>query len=506
MANIIFDSFREYSNSVSQFQKFHNQVINMPRDHFSDATLSKLQSLAWYLLLIEDGFPSDGSSYKSMMELMIEKLSDESYEQNQFRNNEIENRYFRTDLNIDLLYEIEGRMFRHLMGLCAFFGLIYSNSRTKKMVNFESCREVILSKDSILMPVFRNNLLYNNINSNDFVSNLKGITLHDNANYRPAYAILRYLKELARPATMFEISILLGRIDDDLQTEREIINRALLISRELPKNQDDQIKKFFGSLNWKSKDGILFQYAASQEPYFKFRTFFLFMEHFKLIEINKCESTVQLTGYSKQLLQDEIPLELLDLEDLLYKIDDDTESDAALADVLLRKRSSEITKAIQSDSTLVEKMNKRSIRKIEYDKDGKRKRNKIIVELAKIKANYICEATGKTTFKTPSGNYYVEAHHIIEFSTEDGPDITDNLLVLGPEKHQLLHKACQEEVDDLYNHLKTNGKITIERFRRMHEIYNCLTPKHVRIIYNKKLISSIDRDDLLAALSDSQAL
>ena len=257
----------------------------------------------------------------------------------------------------------------------------------------------------------------------------------------------------------------------------------------------------FGSLGWKNDSGTLFQYAASQEPYFKFKTFLLFMQAFELVEINESRSTVKMTSYSERIIEDEIPIELLDLQDLLYKIDDDTEDRNDLYDIIIRKRTPFITSSIQSDSKLVERFNLRSLRTIEYDKEGKRKRNKIISELAKIKADFTCEATGRKTFKTPSGNYYVESHHIIEFNTEYGPDITDNLVVLGPEKHRLIHLACQEEIDDLYNHLKTNGIITIERFKKMHTIYHCLNANHIQVLYNKNLISSIDKEMLIELIS-----
>ena len=220
------------------------------------------------------------------------------------------------------------------------------------------------------------------------------------------------------------------------------------------------------------------------------------MENFQLLVLNKVNNTITLSEYSKKLLADEIPIELLDLEALLYKIDDDKENEAELMNIIINKRTSQISKAIIENDILVEKINKRSIRNVEYDIRGKRKRNKLIVELAKIKAGFTCEATGRKTFKMPNGQYYVEAHHLIEFSKENGPDITENLIVLGPEKHMLLHHACQEEKDDLYNHLKTTGIISIERFRKMHNIYKCLNLKHIEILFNKKLISSIQKEEL----------
>lgn len=495
MPNAIYNIFSEYSGSVEQFNKFHNQVINMPRDAFSTATLDKLQSIASYLLLIENTIESNGMSYKDFMMLIIKELKKGKYPK-LYRSEEFENRYFNLETNINELYINEGRMFRHLMELCEFFGIVKSISRQKKTIDFDSCNELVLSSSEMLKPIYRNNLLNINIKSNDCIRNLKGIEVLDNADYRPGFAILKFIKQINRPATMFEISILLGRIDESLQSEQEILSRAHEVARNLPLDQDDQIKTFFGSLKWKSSDGNLYEYSTSQQPYFKFQTFFLFMEHLGLITINRVDNTVKITEYSEKLLTAEIPMELFDLESLLSMIDDDSESDALLSDIILRKRSSIITNAIRTDTTLVVKMNKRSLRNIEYNRNGKRKRNRIIIELAKIKANYTCEATDKKTFKMSNGLFYVEAHHIIEFSTEDGPDITDNLLVLGPEKHQLLHHACIEEIDDLYNHLKTNGVINFERFKRMHTIYNCLTKKHIQVLFNKKLISSINRDTL----------
>jgi len=502
MPNVIYNAFKDYANSKSKFEKFHNQVINMPRDTFSTANLKKLQSLASYLLLIENEIDNTGMNYKEIMTQIIKELRKGNYPK-AHRNNDFEKRYFRLDRNINRLYDDEGRMFRHLMGLCAFFGIIGSLSRQKKIINFDSCRELVLSNDTLLMPIFRNNLLNSNINSNDYINNLMGISLNTDADYRPAYSIIRFVKEIGRPATMFELSILLGRIDSKVQKEKDILLRAIKIAKNLPKNQDAQIKKFFGSLSWKKDQNVLFQYTPSQEPYFKFKTFLLYMEHFDLIEINSILNTVTLTKYSEELVSEKVPIELVDLDSLLSKIDDDVESDRVLADIILRKRSSIITSAIKSDSKLVGKMNKRSLRKIEYDKKGKRKRNKIIAELAKIMADYTCEVTEQKTFKMSNGTYYVESHHIIEFSKEDGPDITGNILVLGPEKHKLVHHACIEEIDDVYNHLKTNGKINYKRFEKMHAEYKCLTRRHVEVLYNKKLISSIDRDNLLKLINTS---
>lgn len=211
--------------------------------------------------------------------------------------------------------------------------------------------------------------------------------------------------------------------------------------------------------------------------------------------------TIVLTEYSKQIIKEDLPIEVLDLQELLAKIDDDSQDSNKLQDIILKKRTNTITKAIQSDGDLLIKFNKRNIRN-PIIKDGKRKRNRIIAELAKIKANYLDEVTGKPTFMGLNGNGYVEAHHIIEFSTEQGPDITDNLLCLGPDSHSRIHHGAPVVVDDLYRTLQNNGVLSLERFKHICTEYRCLTKFHVNALFSKKLISSYDKEELLTLIDE----
>jgi len=505
MSNVVGEQFEEFNNSKENFNIFHNQIINMPRDEFSSAGMKKLRSLCAYLLLIEFRVDiKEGNNYKEILQLIIDQRPFDEISL-ELRTEEYEHRYFRSDIEIDKLYDEQGRMFRHLMGICSFFGIITSKSKQKKIVDFNVCKEYVLSDYETLIPVLRNHLLNININDNDYINNLTGINIDKKiANYKPAYAILKYISMLKRDPTIFEVSILLGRIDNNNQDFNSIFNRALKIGLQLPDNQEEQILFVLGSLGWKDISGRIFQYANSQEPYFKFKSFILYMVAFGLIDYDRINSKIQLTEYSKSILKEEIPFELLDLQELLSKIDDDSEKNAELFDLIIRKRSQYITDQIQQDSDLIEKMNKRSLRSPEIDNSGKRKRNRLIAELAKIKADYTCEATGLKTFKMTNGLYYVEAHHIIEFSTEDGPDITDNLIALGPEKHKLLHLGSKEEIDNLYRHLISNGILTVNRFIKMHETYRCLTYNHINSLYSRKIISSFDKDKLLTLIQDNQ--
>lgn len=486
-------------SKIDQFEEFHNQVINMPRDSFEKADLKKLQTIASYLYLLRNKFCQEGASYKDIMGMITMEIRDEHYPEQELRNQEYEDRYFSSS-NLEDAYEIEGRMFRHLMSICSFFGLIKSNTRVRKVIDFDACRELILSKDSIIIPIVRTALINLNINDNDYIANLKGISLQAYADYRPAYSIMQYLSSIGRPATRFELAALLGRVDDIIQTEEKILDEAVKISKNIftaDMTQEQQIKAFFIYKNWTDENGVPFKYRASQEPYFKFNTFFLFMEALGLISINHSNNQVKLTSYSESLIQSEIPVNISDLDELLSKIDDYNEREADLADLIIYKRSALISKAITTNSQLEERMNIRSLKRPEVDERGRRKRNRLISEIAKIKAGYLCQATGNSTFKMPNGQYYIEAHHIIEFNGEEGPDVTENIIVLGPEKHKLLHHASKDEILDLYMSLKEKGVITPDRFRNMHNKYHCLKEKHVEALKQKGIISSDLANELL---------
>ena len=175
-------------------------------------------------------------------------------------------------------------------------------------------------------------------------------------------------------------------------------------------------------------------------------------------------------------------------------------NDNELARIILRNRTETIHNAIQADGDLIIKFNKRAIRN-PIIKNGKRQRNRVISELAKIKANYCDEITGAYTFIGQYGAGYVEAHHMIEFSTENGPDITDNLICLNPDNHSRIHRGSDSVVEDIHITIRTSQRIAaFERFKKMTNIYRCLTIEHVTILHNKKLISLEGKTELLTLI------
>lgn len=504
MSNPILEFFSSFSCTKEKFDEFHNNVINMPRANFKELSdsIKLLKSLASYVFLIDSKIINNPINYKTIYKEIFINYKKGIVPKNN-RNLDFEKRYLDRNENFNDLYDDKGkngRMFRHYMEYLSFFGIIKHSVGRKKKIDIDSLRELILTPENVLLDVFRNKLLTLNINSNDFIKSIKGINVNQNADYRPAHAIISYCNQINRPATDFEISILLGRIDD-LQTEKAILMRALAIGNVLPRCIEDQKKHFFGCMNWKNSGG-LFHYAQSQSPEFKFKTFLLFMDTFGLINYNKTTKNITLTEYSKSLTSEDVDFEILDLDKLLMMIDDDSEDSNKLADIIIRKRTKTIIQAIKEDGELVTKLNLRSIRN-PIIKNNRRQRSRLIAEIAKIKANYLDELTKTPSFEDKYGRNYVEAHHIIEFNAENGPDITENLICLGPQNHSLVHHGSTNALSDFYMTCQTRGIITFERFKNICIKYHCLTKEHVKILLEKKIISTIDAKELNQLIDDN---
>lgn len=497
MPNIIAESFSNYKDTIGNFETFHNQVINMPRPTFSEIPqiVKLLKSLAEYILLIDEDILKESLQAKDVYKHIYNNYKCGILPKKN-RNSFFENTYLNHSENFDTIYAIYGRRFRHYTEWLTFFDIFKDVGKKRNRFDIDALYELVLTHEDCLFDVFRNKLLDLNIRTNSYICRMKGISISDCANYRPARAIIQYLGSIGRNATEFEIAVLFGRVDD-VQDEKDILVRALNIEKILPATMGQQIDCFFGSMGWKNQKNERFQYRQSQQPYFKFKTFLILMDTFDLISY--ANGVISLTDYSSSLVKDDISIEMLDLEKLLMRIDDDNEDSNKLQDIILRKRTSTITEAIQSDGLLVEKLNLRNIRN-PIVKNNKRIRSRLIMELAKIKANYMDEVTGIPTFEGKNGKNYVEAHHIIEFNGDNGPDITDNLICLGPQNHMCIHRGSERAVADFYNTCKTRGAITFERFKNICVKYRCLTKEHVKLLFAKGLISSIDADELFALI------
>lgn len=477
--------YKDFVDTAKGFSTFHNQVINMPRDAFDGTDLLKLQVLASYLLLIQDTVNTEGNDYKQIMNLIADAIPG-NRDKIKYQDAELERKYFTfTDINTH--YDDQGRMFRHLMGYCSFWGMIKSLTRNNKTIDFSRCKDFVeLQSDQVI--VFTSNIsLSINIKDNDFINNLRGVDIKSGANYRPTLGILKYLNEIGREASDFELSILLGRVNG-LQDEGLIIQRALEIGRWFSAtNRNGQQQEFFREMGWVDDQGNLFTYSSSQQPWFKFQTYLIFLSAFGLIQRNNATGNYSLTESARELLGD-LPASVIDLNKIINKLDLDrgSISDTTMKDVLV-KANIDALRALVADQELIRKINKFVLAN-PIIKKGVRVRNQFIAELARIRENYQCQA-GTITFERQDGRNYVEAHHIIEFS-KNGPDILENLLALGPTPHTQLHRGSERAKRDMYIDLISRGAIRLGLFESMIDEYNCLDSSHLDFLHTKGIISN----------------
>lgn len=86
-----------YIGSREGFIKFHNEVINMPRDQFSGLGLKKIRSLAGYLLLTKGKLDPVGVDYKETLKCINNELLRGNFPK--YRDIAFENRYLNLGLD-----------------------------------------------------------------------------------------------------------------------------------------------------------------------------------------------------------------------------------------------------------------------------------------------------------------------------------------------------------------------------------------------------------------------
>lgn len=103
----------------------------------------------------------------------------------------------------------------------------------------------------------------------------------------------------------------------------------------------------------------------------------------------------------------------------------------------------------------------------------------------------LCDACHEETFTT-KGNYaYLEFHHVIPFSTDNGPDHHLNIVGICPTCHRKFHYATKEAKKGLYQSLSINNnpKITLEdRFDRLYQ-EGILEPLNIEFLRKENIIS-----------------
>ncbi len=484
-----------YKNSRERFEEYNKLVMNMPRHRFASMDIQFLKELASLLSNINlstyEKVTIKDIYYHIHMSLTVERpeeVSDYILELFDFSLIDEDSVKLKYDTTI-------GRKFRHLTEIMNMWNMLNED----KSINYEVCEE-FSTLDINELSSIRSKFIGMDIIDNNLFTTLKPIIkkINDSTifSYKPAISIIKYMNEINRSVSGFELSNLLGIIFPNATSSDEIYDNAISIGRMMPTNISEHKNWFFDYMEWKDEDGSYFQYSSSQDAEFKFKSFLLFMKDLDLIVSNDNVS-YELTDHSLSLLSNGyIPAEVIELERYI-EYAETSRVDRDLVDLILHNIKPSLLGYIAQNERFIVAMNHRSINNQKTDSKGKKIRNRLISELAKIKANYVCQISGKPTFKDNRGNNYVEAHHIIEFNGEDGPDIVENLLVISPFYHSLIHHACAEDVFDLYDHIRRNNIIDVKMFKDMHDEYNCFEKKHIRSLYEKHLITKIEFDELV---------
>ena len=499
--------FDKYKDTREGFDAFNKLVINMPRHEFGSMNIDFVKTLAMILVnikisgerltiihlyyLIHIFFVTQPTACESIPDIILQlfdlSLQTESSIKNYYNNN-----------------DGKARNFRHLVEIMRLWGLVDDDLELSNVINYEVCDEFFKLKSTEIEGL-RAKMMGMDIIDNSFFISLSNINTKIRNktifSYKPAAAILTYMKEINRPVSKFELANLLGIITTECTSSEEIMDNALELGKNFPENVKEHQSYFFKYMNWIDENGKLFVYSNSQAPHFKFNSFMLFMKNVDLVKMTADNEAFELTEYSKQLLQETIPIEIAELERYI-DIAENAYSDKDLADLIIYNiKPSLLYYAAQSEE-FIKAMNKRSLTRPKRDNRGKKVRSKLIAELSKVRANYTCQVSGIPTFKDSKGNNYVESHHIIEFNGEDGPDIIDNLLVISPLYHSLIHHAGNEDLYDFYDTLRKKNIVNIDMFKNMIDNYNCLEEKHIRSLYNKHLITKIEYSELMEYINN----
>lgn len=493
--------YEEYKGSMAGFEEFNNLVLNMPRPTFSNVNIDYLKSLAKILYKI---------NYDTSENLSIVDLYCKIHELYQFDGDLPE--YLKPLFNKDVPVSQArknysdtsvGRYFRQYAEVMELWGLLKDDDHGLTIA-YDVCEEFI-ELDSDESESIRMKMIAMDIEDNSCfirLSNIKDKIRNKTIfSYKPAVMILRYMEKINRPVSKFELANLLAIITPLCKSKEELFDNAIKIGNMMPSNITEHKNWFFDFMNWKNADGTYFNYASSQNPDFRFNSFIAFMKEYGFINQNEDLSYV-LTEESLALLHDTIPPEIAELEKYI-DIAENEYSDKSLADIILKGIKPSLLYSLSQNEDFIKTMNKRSIARPRFDSKGKKIRNRLIAELSKIRVNYTCQVSNRPTFKDINGHNYVESHHIIEINGEDGPDIIDNLLVVSPLYHELMHHACKEELTDFYMGLRMKNIVTIDTFKTMIINYHCLEEKHIKALLNKHLITKDEYYDLVDFINEN---
>lgn len=110
-----------------------------------------------------------------------------------------------------------------------------------------------------------------------------------------------------------------------------------------------------------------------------------------------------------------------------------------------------------------------------------------------------CDCCGESTFLTTNNYPYIEFHHLIPFSTDNGPDHYLNLFGLCPMCHRKMHFLNIPEKESLYSNLSNNNNMRKTLNDRINELFTekILEPIHLEFLLKEKIITETEFNHLM---------
>lgn len=103
----------------------------------------------------------------------------------------------------------------------------------------------------------------------------------------------------------------------------------------------------------------------------------------------------------------------------------------------------------------------------------------------------LCDACNEKTFTTKGQYAYLEFHHMIPFSTDNGPDHYLNLVGICPTCHRKFHHAMKDTRKTLYESLSVNNNLKKTLDFRINKLYEerVLEPLNIEFLRKENIIS-----------------
>ena len=139
----------------------------------------------------------------------------------------------------------------------------------------------------------------------------------------------------------------------------------------------------------------------------------------------------------------------------------------------------------------------------------KRKRNHTLIQYMKsyyytqfINDNNLinCECCTNETFETINDTPYIEFHHLIPFSTDNGPDHYLNLFGLCPSCHRKVHFSKNDLRNDIYQNISKNNLMGIKIKDRIQSLYleGLLEPIHLDFLLKENIITEEEFESFMS--------